>query len=63
MQKVFSQGEQQMSCKECDEIQDKTFDKNNPASMPIYYVRMGNSNLALVGCRKHVKEAIDKMRK
>lgn len=52
-----------MSCKECDEIQDKTFDKNNPASMPICYVRIGNSNLALVGCRKHLKEAIDKIRK
>lgn len=51
-----------MSCEECDQIQDKAFDKNIPETVPIVYVRVGNSNMAIVGCQKHCKEIIDKLR-
>ena len=51
-----------MSCEECDQIQDKAFDKNIPETVPIVYVRVGNSNMAIVGCKKHCKEIIDKLR-
>ena len=51
-----------MSCKECDEIQDKAFNKNIPESVPIAYIRIENSNMALVGCHRHLKIATDAIR-
>ena len=50
-----------MSCEECDKIQDLAFDKNILIT-PMVYVRIGNSNVAIVGCRKHCKELIEKLR-
>ena len=52
-----------MSCEDCNKIQDLAFDKNIPETTPIVYVRVGNSNMALVGCKKHCKEVVDKLRK
>ena len=51
-----------MSCKDCEEKQDLTFDKNIPESPGIVYIRIGNSNMAIVGCDKHCKELIDRLR-
>ena len=48
-----------MTCQECDRIQDKTLNKK----MPICYVRVGVGNMAIVGCEKHTKELINKLRK
>ena len=52
-----------MSCNECDEITDKALDKNNPETVPIAYYRIENANIGIIGCRKHVKLAIDKLNK
>ena len=52
-----------MSCEDCDKIQDLTFDKNIPTSPPIAYVRVEAANVAIVGCKKHLKILIDKLRK
>ncbi len=52
-----------MSCEDCDKKQDLAFDKNIRETTPIVYVRVGNSNMALVGCNKHCKEVIKKLRK
>ena len=51
-----------MSCEDCDKIQNQAFDKNIPESIPIVYVRVGNSNMAIVGCKKHCLIVIDKLR-
>ena len=47
-----------MSCEDCDKIQNQAFDKN----IPIVYVRVENSNMAIVGCKKHCLMVIDKLR-
>ena len=47
-----------MSCEECDQIQDKAIHE----TVPIVYVRVGNSNMAIVGCQKHCKAIINKLR-
>lgn len=39
-----------MSCKHCEE---------NPIET---YVRVGNGNVTIVGCEKHLRELIDKLR-
>ena len=51
-----------MSCEECDKIQDLAFDKNISDTTPIVYLRVSNSNMAIVGCQKHCKELIEKLR-
>ena len=51
-----------MSCEECKKIQEIAFNKNIDETIPICYVRVGNSNMALVGCEKHLKETIEKLR-
>ncbi|KKN48531.1 hypothetical protein LCGC14_0652240 [marine sediment metagenome] len=52
-----------MSCEDCENKQEIAFNKNIDDSPPIVYVRIGNSNMAIVGCRKHCKELLDRMRK
>lgn len=52
-----------MSCEECDKIQDLALNKNLPETTAIYYVRIGNSNMAIVGCPKHAKELVEELRK
>ena len=52
-----------MSCKECSKLQDLAFDKNVPNTTPIAYVRIENANVALVGCRKHLKILIERLNK
>lgn len=49
-----------MSCYECDEIQDKIFEEK--ISMPIAYFRIGNANVAIVGCSMHITVIMDKLR-
>lgn len=51
-----------MSCDECDRIQQEAFDKNIPTSVPIAYVRVEAANIAIVGCEKHLKIIINKLR-
>ncbi|MEK6882646.1 MAG: hypothetical protein AABY22_23695, partial [Nanoarchaeota archaeon] len=51
-----------MSCQDCEEIQNIAFNKNVSDSPPIAYFRVGNSNMAIVGCNKHCKELIDRLR-
>ena len=50
-----------MSCEDCDKIQEIAFNKNIAESTAICYYGIGNSNLALIGCRKHLKMVIDKL--
>jgi hypothetical protein len=50
-----------MSCNECEEILDKALDKNDPETVPVAYYRIENANIAIIGCRKHVKLVIDKL--
>lgn len=52
-----------MGCVECDEVQKQAFDKNIPTSVPIAYMRIDAANIAVIGCPKHVKMAIDRMRR
>lgn len=52
-----------MSCKECEEIQNRAFNKNLPDVVPVVYVRVGNGNVAIVACRQHAKELIDAYKK
>jgi hypothetical protein len=51
-----------MTCEECSQVQNLAFNKNIPESINIVYIRVGNSNMAIVGCEKHCKELIDKFR-
>ena len=51
-----------MSCKECEKIQKLAFDKNIAESTPLCYVRVGVANVAVVGCRKHLKELLKQLR-
>ena len=52
-----------MSCDDCDKIQDETLNKNIAASPPIVYVRVENANIAIIGCEKHLKILIERLRK
>ena len=47
-----------MTCNKCEKIQSLAFDKNIPKTTPIAYVRIGLSNVAIVGCKKHCKELL-----
>lgn len=40
-----------MSCKDCEE---------NPV---VTYVRIGNGNVQVIGCLKHLRELIEKLRR
>ena len=51
-----------MSCEDCDKIQNLAFDKNIAETAQICYVRVGVSNIAIVGCKKHLKEVMAKLR-
>jgi len=52
-----------MSCEDCEKIQNLTFNKNIDESPPIAYVRVDVGNVAIVGCEKHLKMLIEKLRK
>lgn len=52
-----------MSCEECEKIIDKALNKTIPETVPIAYYRIENANIAILGCTKHVKMAIDKLNK
>ena len=52
-----------MSCKDCEKMIDKALDKNDPETVPIAYYRVDNANIAILGCEKHVKMAIDRLNK
>ena len=47
-----------MSCESCRKIQEITLNENQP----IAYVRIENGNVAIVGCEKHLKILINKLR-
>ncbi len=47
-----------MSCKDCEEVQKKAFDKNIPETVAIAYIRIETGNVAIVGCEKHLKKLI-----
>jgi hypothetical protein len=52
-----------MSCEECEEIQKKAFDKNDPESCPIAYIRIDTGNVAIVGCDKHLVMMVQKIKR
>lgn len=52
-----------MTCDKCEKIQDTAFNKNIPESIAIAYVRIGISNVAIVGCKEHCKQLIEELRR
>lgn len=52
-----------MTCEECDKIQNLAFDKNEPQTVPIAYVRIDIANVAIVGCKHHLGIVCDIIRK
>jgi hypothetical protein len=52
-----------LTCEDCEKIQNLTFNKNIDDSPPIVYVRVDVGNVAIVGCEKHLKMLIEKLRK
>lgn len=48
-----------MTCDKCQEQCDMVLDINNP----IAYVRIEEANVAIIGCEKHIKILIDRLRK
>jgi len=50
-----------MSCEECERIHNIALDKNKPQTVPIAYIRIGTADIALIGCKKHLKMLIDKL--
>lgn len=50
-----------MSCEECEKMQRIVF--GAPETAFIAYVRVGNGNVAIVGCDKHLKELLEKLRR
>lgn len=50
-----------MSCEDCEKICEIAFDKNISESTGIAYYRIENANIAIVGCNKHVKMAINRL--
>jgi len=47
-----------MSCEECEKIQNKVFSANGGE---VAYYRIEDANVALVGCRKHLKMLIERL--
>jgi hypothetical protein len=48
-----------MSCKDCEIAQDITL---SDIEEPICYIRVGNANVMVIGCKKHLEELIEKLR-
>ena len=51
-----------MTCEECEKIQNIALDKNINETTGIAYVRIENSNIAILGCEKHLKILINRLR-
>lgn len=52
-----------MACIECQEAQEiRSAIARGEAQGALYYVRVGTSDLEIVGCRMHVKELVDKLK-
>ena len=52
-----------MSCKDCEIVQAIVIGCHAPPNEPpIAYVRVGTANVAIIGCDKHLKELIAKLR-
>ena len=51
-----------MSCYECHKVQEIALNKNNPNTVGIAYIRVEEANVAIVGCDKHVKILIERLR-
>lgn len=47
-----------MTCEECEKEIEQAF----MTGSPIYYVRVGKANVAVLGCREHVKMLLDRLR-
>jgi len=48
-----------MTCEDCAKAQDEAFDENGRVA----FVRIEEANVAIVGCDKHLKILIEKLRK
>lgn len=48
-----------MSCEECKKKQNLAFNKNIDQTTNICYIRVGKSNMAFVGCDKHIKQFLE----
>lgn len=47
-----------MSCEKCSDYQEEILNM----SLPIAYVRIEEANVAVIGCEKHIKILLDKLR-
>ena len=53
-----------MSCEECSKVQEDAFDSDRRLrSIPIAYIRIETGNIAIVGCEKHLKILIERLRR
>lgn len=50
-----------MSCEECKEVQEKGYTPYT-GQMAYTYVRIGNGNVLIAGCDKHLSELLHKLR-
>ena len=48
-----------MSCKICEETQKEILNQDHP----IAYVRVGIADVAIVGCKEHLKELLENIKK
>lgn len=51
-----------MSCEDCQEVQDKSFDTDRLKPVRVCYVRINEANIALIGCDKHLKIILDRIK-
>jgi hypothetical protein len=53
-----------MACKHCEGAQESWFAvAGTPHELPSVFVRIGTGNIQILGCDKHVKELLEKLRK
>jgi hypothetical protein len=52
----------QMSCDDCEIIQDEWTKWTNDSFLQVY-IRVGNANIQVIGCDKHLKDLSDLLRK
>ena len=48
-----------MTCDECEKQIEQAF----MTGSPVYYIRVGKANVAVLGCQEHVRMLIEKLRR
>lgn len=49
-----------MSCRDCEAVQDRA-DRGEPHFES--YVRVGNGNVRILGCREHLRQLLEQLRR